>query len=190
MVLTHWGRVTHICVSNLTIIGSDNGFSPGRRQAIIWTNVGILLIGPLETNFREILIAIYTFSFTKMHLKKSSGKWRPFCLVLNVLTPWPLEDTAILKLIFSHDDVTKWKHLPRYWSFVREIHRSPVNSPHKGQWRGALMFTLICTRINGWVNNREAGDLRRNRAHYYRNDMHLFHTYIAHPRRIDIRWLI
>ena len=101
-----------------------------------------------------------------MHLKKSSGKWRPFCLVLNVLTPWPLEDTAILKLIFSHDDVTEWKHFPRYWSFVRENHRSPVNSPHKGQWRGALMFTLICTRINGWVNNREAGDLRRNRAHY------------------------
>ena len=56
--------------------------------------------------------------------------------------------------------------LPRYWSFVRGIHRSPVNSPHKGQWRGALMFSLICTRINGWVNNGEAGDLRRHRAHY------------------------
>ena len=65
-----------------------------------------------------------------------------------------------------HDDVIKWKHFPRYWPFVRGIHRSPVNSPHKGQWRGALMFTLICARINGWVNNREAGDLRRNPAHY------------------------
>ena len=65
-----------------------------------------------------------------------------------------------------HDDVIKWKHFPRYWSFVRGIHRSPVNSPHKGQWRGALMFSLICTRINGWVNNGEAGDLRRRRAHY------------------------
>ena len=64
-----------------------------------------------------------------------------------------------------HDDVIKWKHFPRYWPFVREIHRSPVNFPHKGQWRGALMFTLICVRINGWVNNHEAGDLRRNRAH-------------------------
>ena len=51
-----------------------------------------------------------------------------------------------------HDDVIKWKHFPRYWPFVRGIHRSPVNSPHKGQWRGALMFSLICTRINGWVN--------------------------------------
>ena len=61
-----------------------------------------------------------------------------------------------------HDDVIKWKHFPRYWPFVREIHRSPVNSQHKGQWRGALMFTLICSRIN----NREAGDFRRYRAHY------------------------
>ena len=65
-----------------------------------------------------------------------------------------------------HDDVIKWKHLPRNWSFVREIHRSPVNSPHKGQWRGAMMFSLICVWINGWVNNCEAGDLRRFRAHY------------------------
>ena len=65
-----------------------------------------------------------------------------------------------------HDDVIKWKHFPRYWPFVRGIQRSPVNSPHKGQWRGALMFSLICVWINGWVNNREAGDLRCYRAHY------------------------
>ena len=57
-----------------------------------------------------------------------------------------------------HDDVIKWKHFPRNWPFVRGIHRSPVNSPHKGQWRGALMFSLICVWINDWVNNREAGD--------------------------------
>ena len=68
-------------------------------------------------------------------------------------------------LRISHDDVIKWKHFPRYWPFVRGIHRSPVNSPHKGQWRGALMFSLICAWINGWVNNREAGYLRRHRAH-------------------------
>ena len=66
----------------------------------------------------------------------------------------------------QHDDAIKWKHFPRNWPFVRGIHRSPVNSPHKGQWRGALMFSLICARINGWVNNGEAGDLRRYRAHY------------------------
>ena len=85
VLLTHWSRVTHICVGNLTIIASDNGLSPGRRQAIIWTNAGILLIGPLGTNFNEILIETHTFSFKKMHLKMSSVKWRPFCLGLNVL---------------------------------------------------------------------------------------------------------
>ena len=85
-VLTHWGRVTHICVGKLTIIGSDNGLSPQWRQAIIWTNAGILLIGPLGTNFSEILIEIQTFSFKKMHLKMSSAKWRLFRLGLKVLT--------------------------------------------------------------------------------------------------------
>ena len=66
----------------------------------------------------------------------------------------------------SHDNVIKWKHFPRYWPFVRGIHRSPVNSVHKGRWRRALMFSLICSRINGSVNNRNAGDMRRHRAHY------------------------
>ena len=65
-----------------------------------------------------------------------------------------------------HDDVIKWKHFPHCWPFVQGIHRSPVNSPHKGQWRGALMFSLICVWINGWVNNGEAGDLRRYHTHY------------------------
>ena len=107
--LTHWGRVTHICVSSdvgplrmaprlvLRTIGSRelgdgdfvriaNGLSPGRRQAIIWTKAGVLLIGPLRTNSSEILIVICTFSFKKMHLKMSSGKWQPFCLGLSVST--------------------------------------------------------------------------------------------------------
>ena len=61
-----------------------------------------------------------------------------------------------------HNDVIKWKQFPRYWTFVRGIHRSPVNSPHKFQWRGALIFSLICARVNGWVNNRKAGDMRRH----------------------------
>ena len=74
-----------MCVGKLTIIGSDNCLSPGRRQAIIWINAGILLIEPLGTNFIEILNGIQTFSFKKMHLKMSSAKWRPFCLGLNVL---------------------------------------------------------------------------------------------------------
>ena len=66
----------------------------------------------------------------------------------------------------SHDDAIKWKQFSRYWPFVRGIHRSPMNSRHKGQWRGALMFSLICAWINGLVNNREAGDLRRHCVHY------------------------
>ena len=78
--------MTHICLCKLTIIGSDNGLWPGQRQAIIWTNAGILLIGPLGTNFSEILIGIQTFSFKKMHLKMASAKWRPFYLSLNVLS--------------------------------------------------------------------------------------------------------
>ena len=94
--LTYWGRVTHINVRNLTIIGSNNGLSHGRRLAIIWKNVGILLIGPLETNFHEILIEIHTFSFRKIYFKMSQGKWRPFCLGLNVLriirTSWQFVD--------------------------------------------------------------------------------------------------
>ena len=77
-----------------------------------------------------------------------------------------------------HDDVIKWKNFPRYWSFVQGIHQSPVNSPHKGQWRGALMFSLICAWINGWVNNREAGDLRRHRTHY---DV----IVVLMPKRVD-----
>ena len=85
-LLTYWGRVTHICVSKLTIISSDNGLSPGRRHAIIWTNAGILLSGPSGTNFIEILIEIQTFPFKQMHLKMSSWKGRPLCLGLNVLT--------------------------------------------------------------------------------------------------------
>ena len=82
--LTHLGRVTHLCVSKLFIIGSDNGLSPDRHQAIIWTNAGLLLIGPFWTNFSEILIEIPTLSFKKMRLKVSSAKRRPFCLGLNV----------------------------------------------------------------------------------------------------------
>ena len=80
------------------------------------------------------------------------------CLIINKVN-------LILKF---HDDVIKWKHFPRYWPFVRGIHRSLVNSPHKGQRRGALMFSLICVWTNGWVdlNHDEAGDLRRHRGHY------------------------
>ena len=77
----------------------------------------------------------------------------------------PLVFPTIILKTASHDDVIEWKHYPRYWPSVRGIHRSPVNSLHRGQWGGALVFSLICVWINGWVNNRQAGDLRRYRAH-------------------------
>ena len=80
------------------------------------------------------------------------------------LIHWPLGDVAVISKVY--DDVIKWKHFPRYWPFMRGIHRSPVNSPNKGQWHRALMFSLICVWTNGWINNRDAGDLRHHRAHY------------------------
>ena len=85
-----------------------------------------------------------------------------------------------------HDDVIKWKRFPRYWPFVRGIHREPVNSPHKSHSRGALMLSLICVWINGWVNNREAGDLTRYRAHYEVSVMDLSDAYCI-PLR-PLRW--
>ena len=103
--------------------------------------------------------------FGLIHTVEMSPKWRK-----------STDDDPNLKLvlkmfrmyisILNHDDVIKWKHTPRYWSFVWGIYWSPVNSPHKGQWRGALMFSLICARINDSVINREPDDLRRHHAHY------------------------
>ena len=100
--LTHWGRVKHICISKLTIIASGNGLWPGRRQAIIWTNAGILLIGPLGTNFNEILIEIHIISFKKIHLKMTSGKQWLSCLGLNVLRP-------ICWALLSHNAQCLWE---------------------------------------------------------------------------------
>ena len=75
--------------------------------------------------------------------------------------------------IFSHDDVIKWKQFPLHWPFVRGIHWSPVDSPHKGQWSGALMFSFICAWTNGWGNNCDTGDLRSHHAHYDVTVMHI-----------------
>ena len=126
--LTHWGWVTHICVGKTTIIGSDNGLSPGRRQAIIWTNAGILLTGPLGTNLSEILIGIQTFSFKKMHLKTSSAKWHPFLSRpewVNTVIRWQaLIDSSVV----IHDDTMAWKWFPYYWSLMRGIYQSLVDS--------------------------------------------------------------
>ena len=131
MALTHWGRVTHICVSKLTIIGPDNGLSPGRRQSIIWTNAGILLIRNFGTNFSEILIESLTFCFKKMHLKMSSTKWQQFCLGLNVLTWSPL---AKLKVIImtasgaaSDKQVTSMKIFGFQWCTPAKLQSATSN---------------------------------------------------------------
>ena len=89
-------------------------------------------------------------------------------LLGHALPPIDSSHINLFRCIFLwfHDDVIKWKHFQRYWPFVQGIHRWSVNSLYKGQWRGALMFSFICAWINGWVNNREAGDLRRHRTHY------------------------
>ena len=92
----------------------------------------------------------------EMTANLSSGRW------VNVDSTMEISEQSKPK----HDDVIKWKHFPRYWPFVRGIHRSPVNSPHKGQWRGALKFSLIYAWINDWVNNGKAGDLRRHPGHH------------------------
>ena len=117
------------------------------------------------------------FWYLKLRLLKQQSRHRKLCIYTKLIKFPQLQSTSrftrhalFLKQIemkmVIHDDVNKWKHFPRYWPFVRGIHRSPVNSPHKGQWRRALMFSFICARINGWANNRKAGDLRRHRGHY------------------------
>ena len=92
--------------------------------------------------------------------------WLMGCSSYGNVYEMPKTRVVPLENQLGHDDVIKWKHFPRYWPFVWGIHRWPVNSPHKGQWRGALMFVWSAPWINGWVNNRQAGDLWRDRAHY------------------------
>ena len=128
--LTYWGRVTHICISNLTIIGSDNGLSPDGRQAIVSTNAGILLIGPLGTNFSEILIKIMTFSFKEMRSNVSSGKRRPSCLRRNVLTLFwshiidcPLGDVEVILKVRS------WKMIWIKFMITCEMHWGNATKP-------------------------------------------------------------
>ena len=106
--LTHWGRVTHICISGLTIIGSDNGLSPGQREVIIWTDAGILLIWTLGTNFSEIFSKIRTFSFKKIHLKMSSAKLQQFCLSFNMLNALKPEQNV---WHFFGDDIFRYNFL-------------------------------------------------------------------------------
>ena len=146
--LTHWGRVTYICVSKLTITGSDNGLSPSRRQAIVWTDAGILLIGPLKTNFNEILSKIHTFSFKKMHLNMSSAKWRPFCLGLNVLNYTLLNPTThhwqCGTTEFPRSRPTCFFQLQQFCNFVKTYH--DAHALHK-QWSNKNIFVQFWQQV-------------------------------------------
>ena len=112
LVSTHWGGVTHICISTLTIIGSENGLLPGQHQAIIWTKAGTLPNGSLGLNFSEISIEIHTFSFKKMHLKMLSGNCLPFCPGLNVLTH---------PLLCHHCNIKNFTYLPEWFRHVERL---------------------------------------------------------------------
>ena len=117
--LTHLPLVPHLCVSesNRVNIGSDNGLSPILRQAIISTNDGLLSIGPLGSNFSEILIKIPNFSFTKMHLKISSAKWRPFCpgaMSWTAIISWRGLKSAVLSNISSSPPGQNGRHFANY----------------------------------------------------------------------------
>ena len=146
--------------SDLTIIGSDNRLPPGRRQTIIWTNAGILLIGPLGTNFSEILAEIITFSFKKMYFKVSFAKWRPFCLGLNVKT-WMNICVIISIPEVPRDDVTSYRPLSitvtSYW--VQWFFKSPVSR----------LFTLVHERSlkspPGGCLNKKDGLTRYGNSH-------------------------
>ena len=114
----------------------------------------------------DVAICLRCFAIVYIQAHATQGSaYRAQVKAGMLLTEWD-HMNSIATDLRNHDDVIKWKHFPRYWPLVRGIHRSPVNSPHKGQWRGALMFSLVCVWTNGWVNNREAGDLRRYRTHY------------------------
>ena len=115
--INHWGRVMHICIGNLTIIGSNIGLSPGLHQAIIWTNAGILLTEPLGTNFSEILNEIVTMSFKKMFLKVLSAKWKPLCPGLNVITRFFKKNRHISSNVYWGIFISIIEILSRTWVF-------------------------------------------------------------------------
>ena len=151
LLLTNcWGRVTHVCVGNLTIIGSDNhdnGLSPDRHQAIIWTHDGIMLIGPLEINFSEILIKIHTF-----HLRKCISKYRlrKGSHFVQGETSQPLTClSAMLREWWAH----AWKHAPFNKARQEQRYCHSFNNP----------FSPALTSC--WIISRVAGDLRHRDAH-------------------------
>ena len=191
MWLTHWGRVPHICVNKLTMIVSDNCLSPGRRQAVMWSNPGIFFNG---TNLRDISIKIHIFFHSRLHALNALKY--VVCEIAAILSRLQCVNQGNKKTTCLHSYIQWYREIPcglvkESYNFLQDnqnrlpiammtssngnifrvtgllyIYRFPVNSPHKGQSRGLWCFSSICARINGWVNNGKAGDLRRHRAHY------------------------
>ena len=145
-MINHWGRMTHVWIGNLTIIGSDNGLSPGRRQPIIWTNVGILLIGDLEANFSDILIEIHTLSFENMHLKMSSGKYCPFCLGLNVSSNFI--QPSLINVPFSA--ITTWLNF--FGECIIISRRSPSHLTKPTTCCGTHNYNYIMANVHSKIN--------------------------------------
>ena len=131
--LTHsWGGVMHIYVSKLAIIGSVNGLAPSRRKAISWSNAGILLIGPLGTNFNQIHIEIHNFSFKKIHLKKSSGKWRIFCSRPQYVKS--TNELCLYGIIVCHSEERRLFQAGSVSKFFPHGHQGRVSLRHKVSW--------------------------------------------------------
>ena len=131
----------HIYISKLTIVGSDNGLSPGRRQAIIWTNAGILLIWTLGTNFSEISSEIHEFSFNKMHLKMSSAKWRLYCLGFNVLNRHGHTMPDFSGHLYGRGWVGGWPLIFIYWFCT--LH-TWMMIPHPSCWQPPIHRQTLC----------------------------------------------
>ena len=133
--------MTHICVSKSITTGSDNGLAPGRREAIIWTNAGILLIRPLGTNFSDILIRVQAFSFKKMELKMSSVKWRPFCRGFNELRH--IFESPLRNKMFWHQNIPgELDQYRRCWCRGL-LRRQAINSHCPWYWNRSLFSTLL-----------------------------------------------
>ena len=174
-------QITKIGRGDLFVLGKMRGLMHDQRDicSIVARNICTWQEADISTALQIKLSSLIHLPWIILGMGSANERR---CCIVTVVSRW-LCPSRIIPAYHAkyHDDVIKWKHFPRYWPFVRGIHRSPVNSPHKGQWRGALMFTLICARINGWVNNREAGDLRRYRAHY--------DVIVMFPRKYKILYL-
>ena len=144
-------RVTHLLISpqGRTQYDSDNLQRPVELKLLLISDWLVRLVFHWKTHSMHMDLVLNSITIILLFEQNVNMPFNCFCRPEGV-----------------NDDVIKWKYFPRYLTFVRGIHRSPANSPHKGQWRGGLMFSLICAWINGWVNNHEVGDLRRHRAHF------------------------